>query len=940
VRKDGSSTVLDWTSAPVVEYGLMYGAACDVTERRLAEAEVARLADEFTELVATAISNAESREALAALAQEQAALRRVATLVASEASQTDVFTAIAEEIARLFGADNFRIFRYDDHGGAVVVASFGVGAELFAVGSRHSLGGTNPTSRVFETRRTVRMDDLRAASGPIGESPRSIGIRSVVATPVMVEGRLWGAMAAGMTRDEPLPPEAESRLAQFTELMATAIANTESHARAEWLAAEQAALRRVATLVASGGTPDEIFAAVGDEVRQLVGNDLTSMFRCDPGDTLTLVAVRARSEPVPEGLVGARIPMRARFGEWLKTGGPLRLGAAATARWTADLPAAEQLGLKSAIGAPIVVGGRPWGAIFVCDTKVDGLSPEAERPFSQFTELVATAIANAQARSELSELATEQAALRRVATLVAREASQAEVFGAVAEEIRRLLAVDEIRLLRYERDEIAVVLAASGEREDVFPIGLRVPLGGDNAATRVFRTGRPARVEDYARASGPIAEAVGPSGLRSIVAAPVVVEGRRWGAMAVGTIKGEPLPPETESRLGQFTELMATAIANAEARAEVERLAEEQAALRRVATLVAQGARATVVFDAVTAEMERVLRADAVTLSRFESGAEVTVLAHRGSDPHAVPPGTRVSHRGENVTSLVRRTERSTRIEHRDGARGAIAETVRGVAVRASVGAPIVVDGRLWGLAIATWTGEESPPADTEERMAKFGELLDTAIANADSRGQLNASRARLVTEADEARRRVVRDLHDGAQQRLVHTIVTLKLAQQALRTGDDRAMSLVGEALEQAQQGNTELRELAHGILPAVLTRGGLRAGVEAVRSRLDLPVHVDVPRERFPAEIEASAYFIVAEALTNVVKHAHAERAEVTASVEDGTLRVEIRDNGIGGADPGGHGLLGIGDRVAALGGELDVHSPTGGGTLLAATLPLPAS
>src|SRR5919198_4451121 len=178
------------------------------------------------------------------------------------------------------------------------------------------------------------------------------------------------------------------------------------------LAAEHAALRRVATLVASGGAPDEIFAAVGDEVRRLVGNDLTSMFRCEPGDMLTLVAVRAGG-PVPDGLVGARIPMRAAFARFLRAGRPVRLDARGTARWIMDLPNAAPLGLRSAIGAPIIVAGRPWGAIFVCDTRVDGLPPGAERPFAQFTELVGTAIANAQARTELSRLADEQAALRR-----------------------------------------------------------------------------------------------------------------------------------------------------------------------------------------------------------------------------------------------------------------------------------------------------------------------------------------------------------------------------------------------------------------------------------------------------------------------------------------------------------------------------------------------
>jgi signal transduction histidine kinase len=328
-----------------------------------------------------------------------------------------------------------------------------------------------------------------------------------------------------------------------------------------------------------------------------------------------------------------------------------------------------------------------------------------------------------------------------------------------------------------------------------------------------------------------------------------------------------------------------------------------------VATLVAEGAPATAVFDAVAAEMERMLGADGVSVSRYEPNDEVTVVAQSGADPWIAPPGARMS----------------------------IAEVVRNVRMRASVWAPIVVEGRVWGAAIANWRGEESPPADTDERMAKFAELLETAIANADSRDQLTASRARLVTEADEARRRVVRDLHDGAQQRLVHTIVTLKLAERALQANEKKAEPLVAEALAQAQQGNAELRELAHGILPAVLTQGGLRSGVNTIVARLELPVEVDVPPARFPAEIEASAYFIVAEALTNVVKHSRADHAEVRAYVEDGALRVEVRDDGIGRADPDGHGLVGLQDRVTALGGRLIVESPADRGTLLAARLPL---
>jgi signal transduction histidine kinase len=254
-----------------------------------------------------------------------------------------------------------------------------------------------------------------------------------------------------------------------------------------------------------------------------------------------------------------------------------------------------------------------------------------------------------------------------------------------------------------------------------------------------------------------------------------------------------------------------------------------------------------------------------------------------------------------------------------------------------TVGAPITVEGRRWGVMTATWRAHSAPPADAEERLVHFAALLGTAIANADSRDQLTASRARVLSAGDEARRRLVRDLHDGAQQRLVHTIVTLKLARGAMRDNTALAEELLAEATVNAEQGNAELRELAHGILPAVLTHGGLRAGVDTVVSRLALPVETDITSRRLSPEIEASAYFIVAEALTNVVKHAEATCAQVTCAIEDGMLRLEVRDDGAGGADPQGHGLLGIGDRAAALGGRLRIHSPRGEGTLLIAELPV---
>ena len=181
-----------------------------------------------------------------------------------------------------------------------------------------------------------------------------------------------------------------------------------------------------------------------------------------------------------------------------------------------------------------------------------------------------------------------------------------------------------------------------------------------------------------------------------------------------------------------------------------------------------------------------------------------------------------------------------------------------------------------------------------------------------------------------------MRDLHDGAQQRLVHTVITLQLARRALENDGSDAPQLVTEALQYSEEATAELRELAHGILPSVLTRGGLRAGVVALASRMPVPVDVGVSVDRLPPAVEATAYFIVAEALTNVAKYAHARRAEVTARVEDGTLQVEVRDDGVGGVQPDGSGLVGLGDRVAVLDGSLRVESPADGGTVIAAAIP----
>jgi PAS domain S-box-containing protein len=930
VRAEGIRSGL---ASPIVVDGELWGSITVASLHRSLPAPTEdRLAD-FTGLVATAVSNAQAREELRGLADEQAALRRVATLVAREASQGEIFHAIAEEIARLLGTRELRMLRYEGDTHAVVVARSGT-LDAFHVGDRFALGDEGMAARVFRTGQPARIDYGDEGSGRVAVAARSVGLRSGVGTPIVVDGRLWGVMATATDQDDPLPPEALSRLGQFTELIATAIANAEARAQLARLAEEQAALQRVATLVAEGAAPAAVLDAVAGEMQALLDADQVALNRFEPTDEILVLAHR--------GLDAARTPVGSRVsiaGDSVtatvrRTGRPARMeGYDEAAGPLAEL--ARATGLRSSVSAPVVVEGRLWGLITASWKSEESPPADTEARVLRFGELVGTAVANTEARAEVERLAAEQGALRRVATLIAEEASLEAVFAKVAEEVTTLLGGADCSLFRDEGDGTASIVAVRGTR---LSAGLRLPLDGTGVIATVMRERRPYRTDDTASSSGTIAARGRELGIRSAVGCPIVVRGRLWGAMGAGRYEPDAFPAGTETRIARFAELVATAVGNAETRAEVERLADEQAALRRVATLVARGATPTVVFDAVAAEMARLLQADDVTLSRYEPGAEITVVAHYGPHASRLPAGSRVSYEGDNVTALVQRTESAGRVEHAGGTIGTIADIVRDMGVHISVGAPIVVDGRLWGVISARWREEEDePPDDTEERMAHFAELLDTAIANADGRDQLMASRARLVTAGDDARRRVVRDLHDGAQQRLVHTVVALKLAQRALRQGDGRAESFVDEALEHAETSNAELRELAHGILPEILTRGGLAAGVNALVARLDLAVRVDIPRERLPADTEASAYFVVAEALTNVVKHAQAERAEVRAAVEDGVLRIDIDDDGIGGADPDGHGLVGMADRVTALGGRLAIESPAAGGTRVTATLPL---
>ena len=310
--------------------------------------------------------------------------------------------------------------------------------------------------------------------------------------------------------------------------------------------------------------------------------------------------------------------------------------------------------------------------------------------------------------------------------------------------------------------------------------------------------------------------------------------------------------------------------------------------------------------------------------------------------PAPTPVGGRLPLGGDNVTTLVFRTGQAARTDYADvsGVIGDVA--TRDWGLRSSVGVPIRVEDRLWGAVMVALTGEELLPADAEERLAGFTELAATAVANAEAQAELTASRARIVAAADQARRRIEQDLHDGAQQPLVALKLRLRVARAAVppELGElgaelDRAAAVAAGALN-------ELREIAHGLHPAVLAKGGLRFALNALARRSPVPVDLRVRvGGRLPEPVEVSAYYIVAEALTNAAKHARASAVAVEAEVVGDLLRVAVSDDGVGGADlAGGSGLAGLKDRVEALGGRIVLHSPHGAGTSLRAELPLTAT
>jgi signal transduction histidine kinase len=716
--------------------------------------------------------------------------------------------------------------------------------------------------------------------------------------------------------------------------------------RLRQLADEQAALRRVATLVARGAPADELFAAVPQEAGQLLQADQTTMIRYGSDGTSTVVASwRRTGEPVPP--VGDRQRLGGKNLTTIisRTRRPARIDSYADASG-APAVAARQAGFRAAAGAPVIVQGRLWGAMIAWTVDEHPLSLDTEARLASFTELMATAIANAQAGQELRGLADTQAALRRLAILVARGEPPEAVFAAATSEALRYFGGGTARMIRYEPDGTATLLANEGTTGPHVRVGERwdgYPPAGLTATVR--RTGRASRVDDYRDVPG--GEPYLREGLRSAVALPIHVDGRLWGAIAVGSGQG-PLPPDTEQRMTEFTDLVATAVANAQNRAALEtsrdelaRLVEEQAALRRVATLVARGIDPAEVFSAVAEEIRRLLGADSAAMGRFDpDGTSVVIVSNVGENPVNLPVGTRRELHDYLATAAVWRTGRPAQVNEDAwiSESDPVADGLREAGVRSLAASPIIVEGRLWG-AVSAWNRQGPFPSGTADRMADFTELVATAVGNAESRAELAASRARIVAAADQTRRRIERDLHDGTQQRLVSLGLELRLAQSMVPADLAGLEAEIGKVADELNGVVEDLREIARGIHPVILSEGGLGPALRTLARRAAIAVELEVPAlGRLPEPVEVAAYYVCSEALTNATRHARASVVTIALEERDGCLHLSIRDDGAGGADPArGSGLIGLRDRAEALGGSLEVSSPPGEGTLILVQLPL---
>jgi signal transduction histidine kinase len=867
----------------------------------------------YLALVQPAIAMIQAAVEARELVERQASLRQIAAVAARGEAPEAVYGTVTEEVSVLLGGALVALSRYEDDGARAVV--------LAATGGHVARGVQLPVTEentLGQVRRTGRAERMDRYSGGLGiHMIEELGIRAGVSMPVIVDGVLWGALGVS-SRQGPLPAGTEGHLAVFAEIVAAAAASAEARESARLLADEQAALLRVAALVARGAGEVEIFDAVAVEAAGLIDDEPTTLVRYEGDRRFTVLATR--NGPAPVGLTFA-VPVddAGTLDAVLRTRQPARQDH--YDRIANRSYSHQGFGVGSSVSVPVIVDGRLWGCL---GTLNEGrrLPSDTESRLGKFAELVASALANVQARGELERFGEEQGALRRVAEVAASGASPVAVLQAVVSEATALHADATVGLVTCgPRGSTSWFPPGPGPGPDDSSISPARSPAHDGVVCRVLAEERTVRV-DAADATPAVPRA---DAWVSAVGTPVRVEGRTWAVLVVRS-RHRRLPPETEDRLVQFAQLAATAVMNDESRTALRRLAQHQAALRRVAELVARGAALEEVFGAVAEEASTMLGGSAAHLYRYDGTHFTTVAVCRSP----VLVGARSPAEPDSVGARVTGARRPRRFPVLDEASPRDVHGDRGPGVLVAV--PVVVEGRVWGWLSAT-AAEEASLEDAEDRLAEFAELAAAAIASAENKAALRASRARVVATADETRQRLQRDVHDGAQQRLVQTVLTLKLGLEAADRGET-STDLVREALRQAEQATVELRDLVRGILPAALTRGGLRSGIDSLVATLSLPVDLDLAGlrpGRLPSEVEVTAYFVIAEALTNVVKHAHATRARVMASSSQDRLVVEVSDDGVGGADPRrGSGLTGLSDRVDAMEGMLTVSSGPAGTTV----------
>ena len=783
------------------------------------------------------------REEIRRLVEKERALRDVANLIAHAGADVDVIAVIVREASLQVQGLPVTLTQFVGPRELLVLASPDGPA---TAGMRIVFEADTLPDRVVRTGRPFRVDDYRTQ--PDAEMAARFGNVAGVAVPIVVEDRTWGMFFVS-SEVGPLPPDTENLLAAFAQLVTASFDSIEARNQLRAVAGHDEAMRSIQH-DAVDGTITDVATRLVEYAAKLGGIEratVTAVGGVEVSATNPVVSISNSSIRPTQTLT------------FSVTAQQERLGA------------------------------------FSVETTLPALPSQTIQYLTDLSEVTGRIILAITNRQHLSELIDEQASLRRIAELAARGVPRArpmdDILAVICRAASDQVGGQEVTLLQFESADTIVAVATHG---GPVPLGVRVVHPPGSLSDRIARTKKAVRVDDFDAL--PSAEIVRKYGIRAGVGVPIFIDDRLWGAF-VSTSPVGPLPPDTEQRLEGFAQLTWAAIANAEAREILRRLADEQAALRHVAELVARESPLPAVFDAVAKEAARVLDASSAEVVRDDAG---------GSG-------------GTRVMAEVRR-QPTTGAHHAE--------------------APILVNGERWG----TLAVDSDAPSriDGRDRLKPFADLMAAAIANADHRAGLTQSRVRVIAAADEARRRLQRDVHDGAQQRLVHTILSLKLARDSAAAGGD-VTGMLADALEHAEEANRQLRDIVRGILPASLSRNGLAAGIQSLVAETPIPAHLTLDIPRLPTTLETTAYFTVAEAITNAVKHAQATHVNVSCVLSDEAdeLILTIEDDGVGGADPSlGTGLTGLRDRIEASYGTIDVVSPTQGGTRIVARIPLDAS